>query len=633
MPLLSENLRNLSASLTVFALVIAGLVLGRDILIPLALAAVLAFILAPIVLALTKRRVPHGLAVSGVLLAVIAVVIGLSAILSAQMLTLTASLGTYRHNITEKFKVVTSAGQGNGVFKQALDAVDNLGRAIESEWQRPTADAAPTPVAGQIPPVLPSATEAAPPADRAPSDAPKAIIVEKPPENAAHYLGQFTALAAPLTYLALTFLFALFLLLQHSDLRDRVVRVAGTDNMTETTSAMSEAGERLSQLFLMQAALNAGFGLVVAIALAVIGLPNAMLWGVVAALMRFVPFIGSLLAAVPPMLLAAAVDPGWGMFIATVLVFAIGEPVMGHVVEPLVLGKRAGLSPFAMVIAASFWALVWGPVGLILAAPLTMSLVVLGRYISGLEFFTVLLGDEPALSPQETFYHRLLSDDSISAAQQLEDVAEEGSAFDVSDGVVLPALHLATMDQRRGRFDREGLAELRDTMGSVIGLVTEPASDKAPAGSGAQQDVLVVPARGMIDTAAADFVAAMLQRIPSLAPRASSGTSGLTALSDARTAIDKDELETLVLVTVGGIEPQQLQFIVRRAMRDFPTTRILVLDWGRGLSARRASDRNSDIAVPVAATYRDLTDALQLRTAKEPAPAKPIRALDALQAV
>ncbi|MGL4397325.1 MAG: AI-2E family transporter, partial [Hyphomicrobium sp.] len=435
------------------------------------------------------------------------------------------------------------------------------------------------------------------------------------------------------TYLALTFLFALFLLLQHSDLRDRVVRVAGTDNMTETTSAMSEAGERLSQLFLMQAALNAGFGLVVAIALAVIGLPNAMLWGVVAALMRFVPFIGSLLAAVPPMLLAAAVDPGWGMFIATVLVFAIGEPVMGHVVEPLVLGKRAGLSPFAMVIAASFWALVWGPVGLILAAPLTMSLVVLGRYISGLEFFTVLLGDEPALSPQETFYHRLLSDDSISAAQQLEDVADEGTAFDVSDGVVLPALHLATMDQRRGRFDREGLSELRDTMGSVIGLVTEPASDKAPAASGAQQDVLVVPARGMIDTAAADFVAAMLQRIPSLAPRASGGTSGLTALSDARTAIDKDELETLVLVTVGGIEPQQLQFIVRRAMRDFPTTRILVLDWGRGLSARRASDRNSDIAVPVAATYRDLTDALQLRMAKESAPAKPVRALDALQAV
>src|SRR5262249_13362677 len=159
------------------------------------------------------------------------------------------------------------------------------------------------------------------------------------------------------------------------DFRDRIVRLLGTDNVTATTAALSDVGEGLSQLFLTQTALNAAFGVAIGVALALIGLPNAILWGVVAFLMRFVPFVGSLLAALPPIVLAAAVDPGWGMVLAPLALFLAGETLMGHIIEPLVLGPRAGLSPLAMVASAAFWTLVWGPIGLILAAPLTLCLV------------------------------------------------------------------------------------------------------------------------------------------------------------------------------------------------------------------------------------------------------------------
>ena len=243
----------------------------------------------------------------------------------------------------------------------------------------------------------------------------------------------------------------LFLLLQYKDLRDRIVRVAGTDNMSETTAAMSDAGERPSDLFIMQTILNSSFGLFVGCVLMIIGVPNAPLWGVLTFVMRFVPYVGSYLSAIPPILLAAAVDPGWGMVISTLALFAIGEPMMGQFVEPFMLGKRAGLSPFAMVLSASFWTLLWGPIGLVLAAPLTLVVVVIGRYIPSLEFVTVLLGDEPPLSDQQEFYHFLLSGDAYGAIDQLEEAKETTPLGEVGDTIIIPALKLAAIDRRRGR--------------------------------------------------------------------------------------------------------------------------------------------------------------------------------------
>jgi hypothetical protein len=353
--------------------------------------------------------------------------------------------------------------------------------------------------------------------------------------------------------------------------------------MTETTSAMSDAGERLSALFTGQLILNASFGLFVGIALMIIGVPNAPLWGVVAFVMRFVPFIGVYVAAIPPILLAAAVDPGWTKAICTLAVFVIGEPVMGQVLEPLFLGKRAGLSPFAMILAASFWTLVWGPIGLVLAAPLTLVAVVIGRYIPDLEFVSVLLGNEPPLSDQHEFYHRLLSGDAYAAIDQIDEAKETSSAESVLDRLVFPSLHLAVSDLRRGRLDAEGVKELEETVGEV-------ASETLPTPGESNASVLIIPVRGVFDTMAARFAAGAINAHVPNAASAMRSASGLMALS----SIDLKQApppKKLVFITVTGIADKALAFLARKGMEKFPETRVLILDLTRAAGSISATSR------------------------------------------
>lgn len=561
MPLLSDSLRNLAASLTVAALLIAALVLGRDILVPLIIAVLLAFVLSPIVRALTAIRVPRGVAVTAVIFILVGALVGFSYMLSTQLLTLTADLASYRTNVIDKVRAVTGAGTGDGAIAKAAKAVDSLGDAIDKEINAPAENSAPS-------------------SQR--SIDPQTIIVkqEAAAERKVGLLDYAPAFGQPLAQSALTVLFAMFLLLQYQDLRDRVVRVVGTAHMSDTTSAMSEAGDKLSQLFLMQAILNSAFGIAVGLALWFIGIPNAPLWGVLSAVMRFVPYVGSVLAAIPPLLLAAAVDPGWGMLISTLAVFLIGEPLMGHVIEPLVLGKKAGISPFAMIASASFWTIIWGPIGLILAAPLTMTLVVLGRYVTGLEFFSVLLGDEPALSPEEQFYHRLLSDDSISASQKFETALERNPIADVTDTLVLPGLRFAAIDHRRGRLDREQALQLAETTAHLRERITdlEDIDPEKQAGKG-EAKILILAGRGPIDSAAAAFIASVLQSTLASSISVITELSGLTALSSARAQQKKDPVDVLIVATVGGMEQQQLQFLIKRAEKEFSTAQVVGFDF------------------------------------------------------
>lgn len=550
MPLVADSIRSLMAGLVVAAIAVAGLVLGREVLIPFAIATILSFILQPLARWLSLRGVHYTAAVTAVFAGLIVLILAFSFVLSSQLLSLTAGLSSYRANMIEKARILRGIGSGEGVIKQAVDTVDKLGREIGEELSKPAAP----PTAEQV--VVSSTTKTG-------------GIIE-----------YVASVIAPAAQIGLALLFTLFLLLQHQDLRDRLVKVAGTDNLSDTTAAMSDAGTRLSQLFLAQAMLNGGFGVFIGLALWAIGVPNPILWGITAAIMRFVPFIGSFIAAVPPIVLAACVDPGWGMAIATLLLFLVSEPVMGHLIEPIWLGSKAGLSPFAMVAAASFWTLLWGPVGLILAAPITMVIVVLGRYISGLEFVSILLGDEPALAPEQELYHRILIGDAVAAADQIEDAMETASLGEVTDAVVLPALRLAALDQRRSKLDREQAAELRTTLRDISGLVADSARKPTagrPAGNVAP--VLVVAARGAVDAAAAEYIAQIVPTTTGCPSRAITHTTGLTALSDVSTSAEATPA-TLILATVGGIEQQHLRFIVRRAARDFPKSRILVLDGG-----------------------------------------------------
>ena len=452
MPLIANSLKNLSTALIAAALIIAAIVLGRDILVPLALAGISCFVLAPMVRWLRKKCVPDGVAQGLVLFSVFAMLSAASYGLSSQLLSLAADLPAYRTNVLDKVRSVVGSSVPSGLVGRAIDAVESYQEMLGRELRLGVEQVSPKPP----PPGRP--------ADQKPDN--KIQVIHEQSDAPTWY--GLRILAEPLAQAALTFLFVLFLLMQYQDLRDRVVRVFGVDNMTETTAAMSDAGDRLTALFTGQALLNASFGFVVTCVLMILGVPNAPLWGVVAFVMRFVPFVGSYIAAIPPVLLAAAVDPGWTKAICTLALFVIGEPIMGQILEPLVLGRRAGLSPFAMVLSTSFWTLAWGPIGLVLAAPLTLVLVVLGKYIPDLEFLTVLLGDEPPLSEHQDLYHRFLSGDAYGAMSQIEEATKESSPAAVLDVVVFPALKLAARDRKSGRLDAESMEELEVTIEDVV---------------------------------------------------------------------------------------------------------------------------------------------------------------------
>ena len=556
MPLIANTLRTLSAALVTAAILVAALVFGREILVPLALAVISCFVLVPLVRWLEQRSIPEWLSVATVVTVVTGILLAASVALSSQLLSLAADLPAYKTNVVEKVRTVVGGSISTGIITRAIDAVESYQEMLEDELKL-------------APAKLPEATEAPPDPNT------KVIVAKTKDQSNGIKWSELTILTAPLTQIALTFLFTLFLLLQYKDLRDRVVRVVGTDNMSETTAAMSDAGERLSDLFITQTILNASFGFFVGCVLLIIGVPNAPLWGVLTFVMRFVPYIGSYISAIPPILLAMAVDPGWDKAIATVALFAIGEPIMGQVVEPFVLGKRAGLSPFAMVLSASFWTLLWGPIGLVLAAPLTLVLVVIGRYIPSLEFVTVLLGDEPPLSDQQEFYHFLLSGDAYAAADQLEEAKETMPLGEVGDTIVIPALKLAALDRRRGRLDQEAVKELEETVEEVL-------TTRWPAKASDDAYVLVIPARGAIDVLGARFAASALNESEPNSTKAVTQASGLTALSNYSSLTSDEQPQTVAIVSVSGIPEKQLKHIASRAEKTFPGSRIILLDLTEG---------------------------------------------------
>ena len=271
-----------------------------------------------------------------------------------------------------------------------------------------------------------------------------------------------TPLIHPLTTTGIVVIFVIFILIQQQDLRNRLVRLAGAQDLQRTTLAIDEAGERLSRLFLTQLALNASFGFVIGNGLWIIGIPSAPLWGMLAMILRFVPYIGVPISAIFPLVLAAAVGSGWTMVLWTAVLFGVVELIAGYVIEPLAYGHSAGLSPVAVIASATFWTWLWGPIGLILATPLTICLVVLGRHVDRLEFLQVIFGDEPPLTPAELIYQRMLARDPVEAAEQAQTFLREKRLVEYYDEVLLEGLRLARGDAKRGLLDDERMQ--RDAM-------------------------------------------------------------------------------------------------------------------------------------------------------------------------
>jgi predicted PurR-regulated permease PerM len=438
------------------ALFIAALYFGREIFVPIALAILLSFVLGPPVGLLQRARVRRGFAVVGVVFLAFSIIFGLGTLIANQLTQLAGDLPVYQSTMREKIKSVRGATASSGTLERAADMLQELSRELD----RPKEDKS---VRGAVQRLDgPNVTG---------SVAPIPVEVRQPDPGALENLRTLIApLLNPLATTGMIIIFVIFILIQREDLRNRLIRLAGSHDLQRTTAALDDAASRLSRLFLAQLTINSIFGVTIGVGLSFIGIPSAILWGILAAVLRFVPYIGSAIAAAFPLALAAAVDPGWSMLVWTLVLFLSVGPIVSQIIEPLAYGQSTGLSPVAIVVSATFWTALWGPIGLVLATPLTVCLVVLGRHVERLEFLDVIFGDRPALSPPEMFYQRMLAGDPTEAAGKAEEFLKEQSLSSYFDEVALKGLQLAQIDAKRGALDQARMVKIRDA-------VTEFASD------------------------------------------------------------------------------------------------------------------------------------------------------------
>jgi hypothetical protein len=414
----------------------------------------------------------------------------------------------------------------------------------------------------------------------------------------------------PLSTTAIVIIVAIFVLLQREDLRDRLIRLFGSSDLHRTTAAMNDAARRLSRYFLTQLGINAGFGIITGTGLFLIGVPSPLLWGIIGLLLRFVPYIGAPLAATLPLALAAAVSPGWSMMAWTAGLYMVTEAIMGQAVEPLLYGHSTGLSPFSVVVSATFWTWLWGPIGLILSTPLTLCLVVLGRHVERLEFLDVILGDRPALTPVEGFYQRMLAGDPDEAREQAEVLLRDRPLSSYYDEVALKGLQLAANDAARGVLTETQLDKIKSSMQELIDDLDEHDDQEpdpkealesaATTLSRSEQDVpkhpspgkvaaealppewrtkapvLCIAGRGVLDEAAASMLSQLLHK---------SGLKARVLPHEAASrlrigALDGEGVSMVCLcyLEIGGA-PSHLRYMLRRLRQRLPTARLLVGLW------------------------------------------------------
>ena len=508
----------------------AILYLARDVLIPLALAILLSFLLAPLV-----RRLEHWKLgrLTATLIAVVigfAFIGGIGLVATRQALSLAGKLPEYRENIREKIHALRAPNDGT------------LGKAAEAIKQLES-DAAP----GAATPL--PVTETAPSAFAA----------------LAEMVGPFVK---PIGTALAVVVFTILLLLNRENMRERLIGLIGPRQINVTTQAMGEASYRVSRYLYMQLVVNMMFGIPFGIALYFIGVPNAMLWGLLGTLLRFVPYAGVWIAAALPTLLGFAIFDGWSEVMWIVGVFVVLELILVNAVEPWLYGRSAGLSAIAIIAAALFWTWLWGPVGLLLAVPLTVCIAVMGRYIPEMGWLNVLLGVEPVLTPEARFYQRLIARDQEEAGEIAEKYADEHGNVALFENILVPALSLAESDRHRGALDEE---HSRFAFETTRQIAEELRTEEEARVDDACRHVCIVPAHDQAD----DVAGAMLARLIPGAQRFPAG-------SLAAETIDKVDEQGCRIVCISAVPPRAAShaaYLVRRLKQRFPSKRIVVGLW------------------------------------------------------
>jgi predicted PurR-regulated permease PerM len=565
------------------------LYVGQEVFVPLALALLLTFTLAPIVSFLRKRYIPK---IAAVLIAVASAFLVIAAfgfIVASQVANLAENIPTYQRNIVEKVQAFSQAGSGNGVLEHISKVVERIGTEMQDSAR--DSQEGTTPQVNRREPM------------------PVEIVTRS---NPVETLGNFILpLISPFATAGLVIVLVIFMLLEREDLRDRFIRLVGLGDLHRTTAALQDAGKRVGKYLLMQLVVNALYALPISIGLWMLGIPNAILWGLLTLVLRFVPYIGPVIGMILPLFLALAIAPGWSLVAWVAALFILTELVSNNVIEPWLYGSHTGLSPLAIIVSAIFWSWLWGPVGLMLSTPLTVCLVVLGRYVPQFSFLDVLLGNEPVLEPQEKLYQRLLAGDPNEATDNAEDFLEEDYLIDYYEKVGLPALVLGELDRQRGVMTETQIALFASTTQILIGNLAEIAIEEeaeddapvagiaAPASAAMGQDlpegegraVLCIGGRGAIDDAAASMISQVL------------AVQGATVSQADHTAVSGRGLNLLTLNDIDAVlitflnagSKAHARQIVRRLKRLKPLLRVGVFmpsTSGSGLLA--AEDIDAD---------------------------------------
>jgi predicted PurR-regulated permease PerM len=577
-------------------IIIVALYFAREVCIPLALAALLSFLLAPLVVRLRRwgmSRIPAVLVAVGISFVVIGI---LAALVATQVVDLANDLPNYQRNILNKIRSVS--GPSEGIFSQPAQMLRDLSKEL-------TVRMTPTPFTDTPNPVRVEISE----------PAPTSLEVIK------NVLG---SMLAPLATAGIVIVFVIFMLIQREDLRDRLIRLIGPSQINVTTQALDDAAGRVSRYLLMQLIINATYGIPVGVGLYFIGIPNPLLWGLLATFLRFIPYVGPAIAAAVPIMLAFAIDPGWTKPLLAIALFVTLELLSNNFMEPWLYGSCTGISATAILAAAVFWTWLWGPIGLLLSTPLTVCLVVLGRYVPHLHFLHVLLGDKPVLTEDARFYQRLLAMDDEEASKIAEDFLKSKPLVDLYDSVIVPALVLAEQDRHHGALDEirqsfiiqstrsiiEDLADHRDSATVSLDRRTDPRSLRAgSSGDGSETLLICLPARDEAD----ELAAVMLSQLLFERGIQSKTIPASTLVSERLEVVDHFQNKIVCISAVPPSAVSHARALARQVRTRFRECKLIIGVWNRQSNLAELSSRLG-VAQPnaVAATFAEALEQIAL---------------------
>jgi predicted PurR-regulated permease PerM/methylmalonyl-CoA mutase cobalamin-binding subunit len=606
-------------TLAAIIIVVAALYLAQEVLIPIVLAFLFCFMLAPLVRRVERIGLGRIVSVLLVVLFAFTIVGGIGWTMTRQVVAVTAKLPEYKHNI--RHKIESLRGQTTSPVIKLTEAIQE----IQQITTQPATQTAPAPgakasadefIIHESPPSLP-----APLREPLSSTDPVPVrIVEHSTSNLWKTITSTLGIVArQLATIGIIIILVVFFLIQREDLRDRIISLMGRSRIHVTTVAFDDAAQRISRYLLMQFIVNCMYGIPVGIGLHLMGLPNALLWGMLGIVLRYMPYIGPTLTALMPITLSLAVFDDWWHPLMVIAFFVVIEIISNNAVEPWLYGHSTGMSSTAVIIAAVFWTWLWGPVGLLISTPITACFVVLGRHIPQLEFLSTLLGDQPVLDPPTRFYQRLLAMDQEEATDLLEEFLKEAGTnpLQAYDQLLIPALRLAENDHHRGTIDEERLRFVYQSMRTLIDELGEwlprkaeeveesAASDRAPANLPRDFQVLSLPARDEADELAAAMLSQVLQSKGFKATHLSAEHLSGEMMTELAASSAK-------VVCISALPPNAIihaRYLYKKLRREAPEVIILVGLWSARVEPQKIAERiGLDSAAKVVTTF---TQALQ----------------------